>query len=156
MSKRTTQLYERSVAMLDNYLALNNMRRTKERYHVLSQMCSFPSAFTAVQLMVLCSAELALSRATVYNALQVFLDAGIVTVLPSYAGSKEVQYEISTRKVSYMRFKCEECGREVIFEDKIFRTMVMEKKYANFVPKHFTINVYGKCKVCRSLVKNKS
>lgn len=146
----TEQIYDEAVVKLDEYLAANRMRRTPERYTILRQICKFPAQFTAEQLRILCSDELTIARATVYNTIQLFLDAGILLYAPRYAGSKEQSYELNFAKESVLMFHCTSCGRESTFSDKSVTTSVMMHRYSNFVPGNYTLNVFGVCKHCRS------
>lgn len=144
------KLYEEAVARLDEYLTANHLRRTAERYTILRQICNFPAQFSADQLRILCMTELSIARATVYNTIQIFLDAGILLYAPRYAGSKEQSYELNFAKESVLVFHCTSCGRESVFTDKSVTNSVMMHKYSNFVPSNYTLNVFGVCKHCRS------
>ncbi len=142
-------LYESAVSVLDQYIEQNRMRHTQERYTVLRQICQFPSQFTTEQLTVLRSAELSLSRATIYNAIQLFLDCGLLVAHSLRAGSKTTSYELVIPKRSQMIFQCTKCGREVKFDNKAIDRVIMEHKYPNFVPKNYSLYVFGECKHCR-------
>ena len=141
--------YNLAVQILDEYIATGKLRRTHERYIILRQICNFPAQFTAEQLQLLCTKELAVSRATIYNTLQLLLDASLLISYPLYAGSKTTCYELCIKKNSRMYFRCSQCGRVVEFEDKSISSLVKNRRYSNFVPTNLSLYVFGTCKVCR-------
>ena len=143
------ETYKLAVEVLDEYLSAGKFRRTNERYVILRQICNFPAHFTAEQLQILCVRELSVSRATIYNTLQLLLDAGLLTAHPLYAGSKTIAYELTTRKNNKMYFQCNRCGRVVEFEDKMISNTVKNHRFQNFNLSNFSVYVYGTCKLCR-------
>lgn len=149
------EIYKVALEMLNEYIATNKLRKTQERYIILRQICNFPSQFTADQLAVLCAQELTVSRATIYNSLQLFLDCGLIVAHPLYAGSKVTAYELAIAKNSTMHFQCSKCGRVVTFENKAIDNSIKGYKYSNFIPSNYSVYVFGECKICRRKLKNK-
>ena len=143
------ETYKLAVEILDEYLATGKFRKTHERYIILRQICNFPAQFTAEQLQLLCTKELTVSRATVYNTLQLLLDASLLLSHPLYAGSKTTCYELCIKKNTRMYFQCSRCGRVVEFEDKAINNLVKNRRYSNFTPSNLSLYVFGTCKVCR-------
>lgn len=142
--------YNEALSMLDEYIAANRLRKTQERYIILRQICNFPAQFTANQLELLCAKELTVARATIYNALQLFLDAGLLTAHQQYAGSKVTAYELVVAKNSKMMFQCTRCGRVVEFNDKAVDNALRMHRYSNFIPANYSTYIFGVCKTCRS------
>lgn len=152
---KTSETYKSALDILNEYISANNLRKTQERYTILRQICKFPSQFTADQLSTLCAQELTVSRATIYNSLQLFLDSGIIVAHPLYAGSKVTAYELAIRKNNIINFQCTKCGRVVAFENKAIDTAIRGYRYSNFVPANYSVYVFGECKVCRRKPKTK-
>lgn len=90
-----------------------------------------------------------LSKATIYNTLNLFVKAGLVKVLS--IEDKETRYDIVTE--THGHFKCEECG--TIFNFKVDSGLLATDELAGF--KVVDKNVYfkGICSKCLLDMNNK-
>ena len=104
--------------------------------------------FTAEQLIEVCAPE-RISVATVYNALNLFADANVIRVVPRKRGQTVTQYEVMQDHMHRMQFVCLRCGRVSNFADKAIAQLVDQHKYPNFLPRMYSMMVYGECKMCR-------
>lgn len=134
---------------LDGYLNEKGLRPSVVRNYVLEQVCELPQPFTAQQLAEACKAE-HISVGTVYNALNVFVAAQILHVIERQRGRAAMEYELVTNGGSHMQYICKNCGRTVEINDKAIARLIKERKYTNFNMQHFTLLVYGECKICRT------
>ena len=123
---------------------------------VLEQLCNLQQPFTEAQLQEACKAE-RISRATVYNTLNLCIQAKIIRPYERAFRQKVTEYELITAAArSHMQIYCRKCGRRVAIHDKALARMVEERSYVNFIPQHFTLIVYGECKICRRLAAQRT
>lgn len=98
-----------------------------------------------------------ISTGSVYNALNLFVDAEIVRVYDRGYGQTVTEYELNTAASrSHMQLICRKCGRRANFYDKAIMRLIAERKYPNFNMQNYTLVVYGECKICRRLAVKKN
>ena len=148
-------LFDISFDRLHDYLEQHAMRNTPVRTSILQQVCSLPQPFTAEQLENAC-APLRISTASVYNALNLFTSARILHASKRQRGFMRIEYELITEAPTRMTYVCKRCGRTVNIQDKAIVRMIKEHRYSNFEVEHFSLCVYGVCKVCRKHVDNQN
>lgn len=137
---------------MSTYIRSNNMRPSRVRNMVLEQLCMLPQPFTADQLVEACKAE-RISVGTVYNSLNLFILARILHAKERQRGRTVTEYELLPGNTMRMQIICENCSRVTEFHDKAIERLVRERKYSNFNIAHFTLYVYGECKLCRRKIK---
>ena len=99
--------------------------------------------------------ELSISRATIYNTLSLLEDARLVQKLDKEFGVRTAQYEWVQNSESSVHVVCTKCGRVSEVKDSTISRMLADKRWSNFIPHHFSLYVFGQCKVCRKkLIKN--
>ena len=140
--------YETALSALNEYIASHAMRHTPEREMLLEKVCAFHQPFTAEQLCTV-SRELHISTGTVYNALSLFVLAGILHVNKREYGQVASEYQLMIPRRSYTQLICTKCGRVAEFHDKALERLIQTRKYSNFTLRNYGLNVYGECKVCR-------
>lgn len=134
---------------LNQYVLAHNKRPSKVRNIVLEQAFLLPQPFTADQLVDACQAQ-RISVGTVYNSLEVFVSARILHGITRQRGQAATQYEWITGEQTRMQVVCEKCGRISDFHDKAIERLLQERRYSNFNMQHFSLYVYGECKVCKN------
>ena len=132
------------------------MRPSRVRNMVLEQACALKQPFTAAQLIDAC-AEQRISVGTVYNALDLFVLAQILHATERQRGKAATEYELVTSPVTRIQIICQKCGRTKEIHDKAISLIVQERKYSNFNMQHFSLFIYGECKICptKGAKKNK-
>ncbi len=85
-----------------------------------------------------------------------FVSARILYRLERTQGVTSEQYKWALDAKNSMRVICTRCGREANFTDPALLRIIRERKYANFIPAHFSLYVYGTCKTCRRLLIQKN
>ncbi len=115
---------------------------------VLTQICQLPQPFTADQLLKACEAD-RISVGTIYNSLETFVDANILVAFERQMGKNAAEYELITGSANRMQIICQKCGRVTSFTDKAITTLIQDRKYSNLNMQHFSLFVYGECKICR-------
>lgn len=150
MKKEDT--YTMVKGVLDAYVTANHLRHTVEREHVLRLCCQADTPFSLDTIVELAQKEF-ISRSTVYNTIQLLLKAKIVHSLnKQYESRCKPQYEIVYNHNNHAQLICTKCGRVSEFKPKIAENVIISRKYSNFTPHHFSLYVYGECKICRRLV----
>ena len=130
------------------YMRGKQMRPSKVRNMVLEQVCLLPAPFTAEQLVEACAPQ-HISVGTVYNALRLFVDAEIIHGIMRQRGRMTAEYEVITKTGNSFQIICPKCGRVANIDDKAITRLIEERKYSNFRMDHFSLYVYGECKLCR-------
>lgn len=133
---------------LNQYVVDHNKRPSKVRNAVLEQAFMLPQPFTADQLVEACQAQ-RISVGTVYNSLEIFVSAQILHSITRQRGQNATEYEWMVGDQTRMQVVCEKCGRVSDFHDKAIERLIQERRYSNFTIQHFSLYVYGECKLCR-------
>lgn len=136
---------------LANYLVEHQLRHTPERYTILAKICEL-QRFTIDELRSKLT-DITISRATVYNTLSLLEDARLIQKLDKEFGVRTAQYELVHASDSSVQVICQRCGRVSTVRDTTISRMLADKKWSNFVPHHFSLYVFGHCKVCRRKIK---
>ncbi len=137
--------------LLANYLVEHQLRHTPERYTILAKICEL-QRFTIDELRSKLT-DITISRATVYNTLSLLEDARLIQKLDKEFGVRTAQYELVHASDSSVQVICQRCGRVSTVRDTTISRMLADKKWSNFVPHHFSLYVFGHCKVCRRKIK---
>lgn len=153
MPHRKGDILQSSSDLLRAYLDEHQLRHTPERFAILAAVCKLQQ-FTIDELRASLE-NLTVSRATIYNTLSLFEDAKLVYRLSKEFGVRTAQYELVKSSESSVRIICQRCGRVGIVKDPTINRMLADKRWSNFVPDHFSLYVFGNCKVCRRSAKNK-
>ncbi|MCF6459558.1 Fur family transcriptional regulator [Clostridium sp. Cult3] len=83
-----------------------------------------------------------LSRTSVYNTMDLFLEKGIVKTV--FLCEKELRFDIDTNYHGH--FKCERCGK--VYDFPIEAKIVNEDELEDFKITSKNIHLYGICKNC--------
>ena len=142
--------YQSALEQLSKYVRTHDMRPSAVRNMVLEQVCNLHQPFTADQLVKVCATE-RISVGTVYNSLNLFVKANIIRGHQRQRGQTATEYELLKETAKHMQFMCTRCGRTVDFTDRAIGRLIDERKYPNFNIQHYSLLVYGECKVCRKL-----
>ena len=110
---------------LSDYLRLNSLRNTQERNLLLDAIYSTDTAVSAEELSRQMSQEsrTRISRATVYNNLKLFEDAGLVRKVFL---DDRVLFERTNRSKGVIRLVCGSCGKTTEMNNDKVRRQIME------------------------------
>jgi len=135
--------------LLDNYLEMNNHRKTPERYTILRAIYSMNGHFTLDELKVRLTQEMAfpVSRATLYNTLNLFLSLRLV-VRHRFQGS--TKYEACYDNQSHCHQICTICGKVTEVKSSQITEAVENMHLKRFRKDGFTLYVYGVCSTCQT------
>lgn len=147
MPHKQEEIYCKAYHQLCSYLDEHNLRHTQERLCILSSICAL-QRFSVDDLRNSLS-DILISRATIYNTLELFEQAGVIRHLEKEFGVRAGQYELSCLHNSFVQIVCQQCGRVSDVKDSTIYRMLEDKRFTNFIPERFSIYIYGRCKVCR-------
>jgi Fe2+ or Zn2+ uptake regulation protein len=100
--------YKSAQERLNRYVRDHEMRPSKVRNMVLEQVLALPQPFTAEQLIETCAAD-HISVGTVYNALNLFLDAHILHAYKRQEGQRATEYELIAAASNKIQMICKKC-----------------------------------------------
>lgn len=153
MPHKKEDIFQRSSEKLCAYLNEHRLRHTPERFTILEKICKL-QRFTIDELRSTLT-ELTISRATIYNTLSLLEDAQLVQKLDKEFGVRAAQYELIQANDSSVQIICQRCGRVSVIKDSTISRMLADKRWPNFVPHHFSLYIFGCCKICRRKMINK-
>ena len=135
--------------LLDNYLEMNNHRKTPERYTILRAIYSINGHFTLDDLKARLAQEMdfPVSRATLYNTLNLFMSLRLV-VRHRFQGS--TRYEACYDNQSHCHQICTMCGKVTEVKSPEIIAAVENMHLKRFRKDGFTLYVYGVCSTCQT------
>ncbi|MDR1936955.1 MAG: transcriptional repressor [Tannerellaceae bacterium] len=137
------------------YLTEKKLRKTEERYTILDEVCAFPGHFDTCMLhRKLSDTKYHVSRATLYNTLEVLMDAGLL--IRHQINSKSVQYELRKKAETHLHFICTQCNcmREIKHPPTLIDNVNSLKN--SITPEYFSLYVYGMCGRCKNKAQRKA
>lgn len=140
------KIKKHAAQILTDYLTKNKMRKTPERYSILEFIYGYKGPFDIETLHTLMIAEFSISKATLYNNIEILEDCGLVTRLQ--LGGNRTMYEKSLNSnLHYMI--CNTCGKIKKFSDPNIRRIIQNKHIWNFTTSRYTLALYGQCEQCK-------
>ena len=135
--------------ILDNYLEMNNHRKTQERYTILRAVYNIEGHFTLEDLSEKLSGEMnfPVSRATLYNTLNLFLELRLV-IRHRFQGA--TMYEACYDNNSHCHQICTMCGTVTEVKSPEIIQAVNNMHLRRFRKDGFALYVYGVCSTCQS------
>ena len=152
MPNKKEDLYRKAYDQLCAYMDEHNLRYTPERFNILSSVCKL-QRFNVDELRNSLT-ELLISRATVYNTIELFEKAGIIRHIEKEYGVRAGQYELAYLKSSSIHIICQQCGKVREVKDPTFTRILEDKRLTNFVLERYSLYLYGRCKVCKKKPKS--
>ena len=120
------------------YLTEKKLRKTEERYAILECICSFPGHFDMCLLhQKLEEMNFHVSRATVYNTVDVLVDSGWMLA--------ETHFHLICMKFGAIREQM----------DATLKKDVGALKISRFTPEYHALYIYGLCSKCKYRLQRK-
>lgn len=143
--------YESVTEAFTEYLKKHKHRKTPERFAILEHIYSFDGHLNADTLYSRMQDEYRVSLATIYNTLELLLDAKLI--IKHQLGGQFAQYEKALASNTHHHLVCSNCGKIKEFSDKQIRTSIQLKKFAHFQMTHYSLYLYGLCNKCKEGLK---
>jgi len=140
--------------LLTNYLELNNLRKTPERYAILEAVYSINGHFTLEELGEKLNGDLKfpVSRATLYNTLKLFMEFRLV-IRHRFQGS--TKYEACYDNNSHSHQICTMCGKVTEIKSPQIIKAINDMRLRRFHKDGFTLYIYGICSTCQAKMSRK-
>lgn len=127
------------------YLIQHEQRKTPERYAILNKIYSLKGHFDIDKLHELMKDDFRVSRATIYNTLELLTDCNLI--IKHHFNSESVQYEIAYNNIHHHSI-CTNCGLIKEFIDENIKKIMRSKPLGGFHVSNFSMYAYGVCAKC--------
>lgn len=133
------------------YLKVNKMRRTPERYAILKAIYSIEGSFNIESLLKSMENErFRVSRATIYNTISLLINANLVTHHQFGTVSKYEKCYNSGKS----HLVCTNCHK-IVEINNIDLTETLTTNIKKFHLTHYSLYVYGLCNKCHQAAKRR-
>lgn len=143
----SAKLVEKVRESFTNHLKRENLRATEQRYEVLNSVLEMSGHFGAEDLFIKMKSEgKRVSRATVYNTLDLLFELGVVS---RHKVGNVFVYERAFGREHHDHLICVNCGSIIEFQSEEIEKIQDEicKKY-KFKPIRHTHQIFGLCAKC--------
>lgn len=143
------------VAAFQEYLKQHGLRRTPERFAILDAVCSCTGHFTPDTLQEMLDRErhFTVSRATLYNNINLLVDAGLV--IRHRLASKAEYEKVPVTDNVHFHFVCTECGSIREFHDEKLVRVLGGVRSGKFNVCSYVLYIQGVCAKCMSARKRR-
>ena len=137
--------------LLDNYLQMNNHRRTPERYAILDALADMPGHFTLDELGKKLGEEwrFPVSRATLYNTLNLFIKLRIVI---RHHLASTTTYELCQPDGGNVHQVCTNCGKVTEVRSQDVDEAIGRLHLKRFKRDGYAVYIYGICSTCQAKI----
>ncbi len=134
-----------------DYLDVRKYRKTKERFAILDHIYTSADHFDMESLQEsMNETSLRVSRATLYNTMDLLLDCGLV--VKHQFGTNAAKYECAYGNENHDHIICTSCGKVWESDSGSLFTPAMRRKIKKFTIRYYSMYIYGTCSKC-SFVK---
>ncbi len=154
-TENTSNVYQAVEHILNNYLEMNNHRKTPERYAVLKAVYSIEGHFTLDELGQKLADEyrFPVSRATLYNTLNLFMELRLV-IRHRFQGT--TKYEACYAGESHCHQICTVCGKVTEVMAPEITEAINQLHLKRFRKDGYSLYVYGICSTCQAVFTRRS
>ncbi|MCR4959166.1 MAG: transcriptional repressor [Prevotella sp.] len=154
-AEKKESVRQASERILDNYLEMNNYRKTPERYAILKAVYDIDGHFTLEELgqKLADDQHFPVSRATLYNTLNLFIELRIV-IRHNIQGT--TKYEAYYPGDNHCHQICTMCGKVTEVKAPEVTKAIAAMRLKRFRQDVFSLYIYGVCSSCQSVITRKS
>ena len=144
-------VWKNVLRILDNYLEMNNHRKTPERYTILKAIYNSEGHFTLEELgdKLIRDYNFPVSRATLYNTLNLFMQLRLV-IRHRFQGS--TVYEACYDNTSHCHQICTMCGKVTEVKSPQISDAIEATHLKRFRKDGYTLYIYGICSTCQAKI----
>lgn len=137
--------------ILDNYLQMNNRRKTPERFAILEAVYDINGHFTLEELSEKLAEEnkFPVSRATLYNTLKLFMELRLV-IRHRFQG--QTKYEACYDNNSHSHQICTVCGKVTEIKSPQISETISNMRLKRFRKDGYSLYIYGICSTCQAKI----
>ncbi len=137
--------------ILNNYLEVNNRRKTPERYAILDAVYDINGHFTLEELSDKLAEEnkFPVSRATLYNTLKLFMELRLV-IRHRFQG--QTKYEACYDNNSHSNQICTVCGKVTEIKSPQISETISTMHLKRFRKDGYSLYIYGICSTCQAKI----
>ena len=137
----------------EQYLQNKGLRKTQERFAILEAVYSIEGHFTLETLLDMMNAsKFHVSRATLYNTMDLLVDAHLVI---RHKFGNTSQYEKLYNMTIHFHRVCTSCGSVSEVEDEKLRQAIESTHSRGFTISHTALYIYGTCSKCAAARRRK-
>lgn len=140
--------FEGAKAILNAYIESHKMRHTPERETVLKVVLNMTGHRTADEIQTLTPDNYKINRATVYSALDLFAEIGLVYCHPIIKGA--ALYENAYKVEPHSHYICTDCREIHDLHDTSITNVAMQAKTPRFTKERSSTYIYGVCTKCKA------
>ncbi|MDR2232519.1 MAG: transcriptional repressor [Tannerella sp.] len=130
------------------YLTEKSLRKSTVRDTILKHICDIRGHFDVEMLLVrLEEHNFHVSRASIYNMIELLMDAGMV--VRHQFTPQLVQYELKCAAATHMHVVCTYCGAVKECKNDKLASGITSFKIAKFTHEYHTLYIYGMCSKCK-------
>ncbi|NDV68094.1 Fur family transcriptional regulator [Dysgonomonas sp. 25] len=155
-----SKLQEQVKAEFTGYLTMHKHRKTPERFAILEHIYQISGHFDMDTLFnSMKNSNFRVSRATLYNTIELLLDSGLV--VKHQFGANVSQYERAYGNENHDHFICLNCREVKEYKNSNLFTPAQQKRFQRFQVSYYSLYIYGICNKCQrakkaELKKNKN